>query len=118
MPPTVDPDDGLRVVSVGAGGCTVRRSFVEVADVPPGVITSVSYWPEDMELGRSMDRCVSSVARKQFGGLPPPHTLVIATVDPPPVGTKSTSDTPLANGVTPGYEKLVPVTAIPVAPCG
>ena len=120
VPPKVDPDEGLRFVKVGAGGSTVSTSPGDVADVPPGVVTSVSYCPAAIEFGRLIVRSVSSVARKQFACPLLAHTLVMATVEPPPVGTRSTSLTPLTNGETPGYEKLVPVTGIPVAPwsCG
>ena len=47
------------------------------------------------------------------------HSVVNVTVGPVKVGTRSTSVTALEAG-GPGMEKLVPATAIPVAPslCG
>jgi hypothetical protein len=64
-PPTVDPDGGLTLVNVGTGR-TTKRSFEEVAEVPPGVMTCVWYCPGATEFGRLIVRSVSSVARKQF----------------------------------------------------
>jgi hypothetical protein len=67
LPPNVEPEVGLSVVNVGAGGSTVRTSADDVEDVPPGVFTSVSYVPPGIELGRLIVRSVSSLKSKQSG---------------------------------------------------
>jgi hypothetical protein len=103
-------------VTVGATCCTISRSLIEVTEDPPGEVTRVSYCPAAIEAGRSMVRSVPSTNAKQLGWLAVAHAGR-ATVEPPPVGTRSTSVTPLVSGVGAGYEKFVPVTAMPVAPC-
>ena len=65
LPPAVDPDDGLTLVKVGTGR-TTKRSFEEVAEIPPGVMTCVSYCPEVIEFGRLIVRSESVVALKQL----------------------------------------------------
>ena len=117
-PPDAGPALGDTHVTVGAACCTTRKSLEDVAEVPPGVVTSVSYWPDAIDAGRLIVRSELSMKKKQSGWPPLGHGVVNCTVGPPlKVGTRSTSVTALMVGVT-GSPKPVPVTAMPVAPSG
>src|ERR1039457_2848052 len=104
-PPLSEPELGLTDVTMGRGCCTMSWSLADVAEVPPGVITSVSYWPAAIDVGRLIVRSESSTKLKQSGAVPLEQELVSATVGPvaPSAGTRSTSLTALTTG-GPGIE--------------